>query len=308
MLRAASGLGDSTLQPWLLRAHYKTYDAYGKPKANGILEYMWAGPRKWHSSYTEGATVVSRWQAGDDFYTLPDQSGAVPYPASLILGQILHPLGFSEKDAAAPASYTTEKFGSVSASCFTADADPQQTGTKLPELKRACTVLHRPILALRLGSYTVSFQQPIAFQHKITGKTILIKYGSDSVVDIGIDLLRTANSEELKSVEPPTEAVAHHRDSEAGVGSVTAGAITYKAEPSYPEDAKRRRIQGTVHLSETIGVDGHTKNLVVLHSPDPELTDAAEDAVKHWVYAPALLRGKPVEVNTQVTVTFVLSK
>ena len=37
---------------------------------------------------------------------------------------------------------------------------------------------------------------------------------------------------------------------------------------------------------------------------DPELINAAIDAVKQWRYEPTLLNGKPVEVITSITVEF----
>jgi periplasmic protein TonB len=40
---------------------------------------------------------------------------------------------------------------------------------------------------------------------------------------------------------------------------------------------------------------------------DPLLVSAAIDAVKQWRYKPTLLNGKPVEVDTVVTVTFRLN-
>ena len=39
---------------------------------------------------------------------------------------------------------------------------------------------------------------------------------------------------------------------------------------------------------------------------DPQLTRAATDAVKQWKYKPYLLNGEPVEITTQVTISFKL--
>jgi protein TonB len=42
-------------------------------------------------------------------------------------------------------------------------------------------------------------------------------------------------------------------------------------------------------------------------SGHPLLVTAAMDAVKRWAYSPTLLNGVPVEVITEVTVTFTLN-
>jgi len=44
-----------------------------------------------------------------------------------------------------------------------------------------------------------------------------------------------------------------------------------------------------------------------LVSGHPLLVDAAQEAVKQWVYRPTLLNGNPVEVVTQIDVNFTLS-
>ena len=55
-----------------------------------------------------------------------------------------------------------------------------------------------------------------------------------------------------------------------------------------------------------IGKDGSIQNLRVV-SGHPMLIKAAVDAVQQWRYRPYLLNGEPVEVETQVRVTFTIS-
>ena len=55
-----------------------------------------------------------------------------------------------------------------------------------------------------------------------------------------------------------------------------------------------------------ISREGVIENLQVL-SGHPMLVQAAVDAVRQWRYRPYVLNGEPVEVETQVTVNFVLS-
>ena len=91
--------------------------------------------------------------------------------------------------------------------------------------------------------------------------------------------------------------------------AVSAGVIASNkiggATPVYPAVAKAARIQGTVVLSATISKAGAIENLQIISGP-PLLQQAALDAVKTWQYRPYLLNGRPVEVETQVNVIFVL--
>jgi TonB family protein len=75
----------------------------------------------------------------------------------------------------------------------------------------------------------------------------------------------------------------------------------------YPPDAKNARVQGTVHLQALIGTDGKVKSVTVLNGP-ATLQAAAVENVNQRRYQPTLVNGKPVEVLTEVSVDFRLSK
>ncbi len=86
---------------------------------------------------------------------------------------------------------------------------------------------------------------------------------------------------------------------------VADGMVDNKVAPVYPPLARQARIQGSVVLAAVIGCDGAMQSLSVL-SGHPMLVPAAMDAVKQWRYKPYILNGQPVEVETKVTVNFVL--
>jgi periplasmic protein TonB len=90
------------------------------------------------------------------------------------------------------------------------------------------------------------------------------------------------------------------------VSRMMEGNLIHRVQPNYPLPAKSARIQGEVVLTAIIGKDGCIQNLHVLKGA-PMLVKAAMEAVEQWRYRPYLLNGNPVEVETQVTVNFVLS-
>jgi outer membrane biosynthesis protein TonB len=55
----------------------------------------------------------------------------------------------------------------------------------------------------------------------------------------------------------------------------------------------------------TIGTDGKVKGIRVLGGNEL-LQPAAIAAVKKWVYTPMLLNGKPVEVEKEISLNFVI--
>ena len=88
-------------------------------------------------------------------------------------------------------------------------------------------------------------------------------------------------------------------------GEVEAAKITRMVRPIYPPIAQQARIQGIVVLSAIIGEDGRVQMLRYVSGP-PLLVQAAMDAVRQWRYAPTLLNGHPVSVETTITVVFTL--
>jgi periplasmic protein TonB len=83
------------------------------------------------------------------------------------------------------------------------------------------------------------------------------------------------------------------------------GNIAYQVQPRYPRVAQAAGIQGTVQLRAIVSKTGTIENLTVIggHSM---LVAAAVEAVKQWRYRPYMLNGDPIEVETEITVNFML--
>ena len=88
--------------------------------------------------------------------------------------------------------------------------------------------------------------------------------------------------------------------------SILEGNLIRRVEPVYPPLARTARIQGSVVLSALISKDGVMENLHALSGP-PMLVPAAISAVSQWRYRPYILNNEPIEVETQITVNFVLA-
>lgn len=87
---------------------------------------------------------------------------------------------------------------------------------------------------------------------------------------------------------------------------VSQGLLIKKAQPIYPEDARRAHIEGTVRMNAVINKNGDVVDLEVLDGPI-ELVVSAVNAVRKWKYRPYQLMGNPVEVQTQIQVNYILS-
>ncbi|HEY1799885.1 MAG TPA: TonB family protein [Terriglobales bacterium] len=86
---------------------------------------------------------------------------------------------------------------------------------------------------------------------------------------------------------------------------ILQGRLVKKVQPVYPQAALRMRTQGTVEIAATISKTGEVTNLKQI-SGDQYLGRAAETAVRQWKYKPYMLDGRPVEIQTQISVEFKL--
>lgn len=79
--------------------------------------------------------------------------------------------------------------------------------------------------------------------------------------------------------------------------------VISKVPPRYPASARKAGIEGTVMVEALVGKDGRVKDIRIVKSI-PMLDESAMDAVRKWVFKPALLRNKPVAVWVAVPVRF----
>jgi len=79
--------------------------------------------------------------------------------------------------------------------------------------------------------------------------------------------------------------------------------ITYKVDPIYPDIARQEGLQGLVVLNAVISPEGTVKRLRPLAGADV-LAQAAMEAVQSWRYAPYRVQGRPVEVETTISIDF----
>jgi TonB family protein len=126
--------------------------------------------------------------------------------------------------------------------------------------------------------------------------------GSQSPAGIPMGLSR-APAAPVPAPPPPAAAQSAQASDHRVGGQVQEAVLVSRREPGYPPLAKQSRVQGIVHLEATVARDGKVTGVKVV-SGHPLLREAAAEAVKHWIYRPALLNGQAVEVTTRVSVGF----
>jgi TonB family protein len=87
--------------------------------------------------------------------------------------------------------------------------------------------------------------------------------------------------------------------------TVAVGILT--PQPEYTKEALAAHLQGTVLMHVTLGVDGHPRDVYIMHRRiGGGLDEQAVKAVKGWLFKPATENGNPVESEFRVTTEFKL--
>jgi periplasmic protein TonB len=128
--------------------------------------------------------------------------------------------------------------------------------------------------------------------------------GGPTGADSGVNLLNVAPVAVGVSRPPAPPNVARRVPV---TSTIEAAKLISRVQPIYPPIAIQARIQGSVVLHAIISKEGGVSELQLL-SGHPLLVNAALEAVRQWRYSPTLLSGQPVEVETTITVTFVLGQ
>ncbi len=108
---------------------------------------------------------------------------------------------------------------------------------------------------------------------------------------------------------PPSKSSPAASESEEPVyqagGPVTNPVPLQKPTPKFTQEARQKKIQGSVLLEVVIGKDGAVRSARVLRGVGYGLDESAVDTVtKRWLFRPATLNGQPVAVQINVDVTF----
>jgi protein TonB len=90
-------------------------------------------------------------------------------------------------------------------------------------------------------------------------------------------------------------------------GPIPPQTLIHRVEPVYPTLPRQMGRGGRVELRAIIATDGTIQSLQAV-SGDPLFFQSALDAVRQWRYRPTFLNGKPVEIDTFITVIYNINR
>jgi hypothetical protein len=98
----------------------------------------------------------------------------------------------------------------------------------------------------------------------------------------------------------PPAAVAPESIYDVG-GEVSAPTVIKRVDPQFPQD-DRAHVLGILIIRGVVRRDGTVGDVTIVKGPDNRYSRAVITALRQWIFAPAKLRGKPVDANYMVSV------
>lgn len=149
---------------------------------------------------------------------------------------------------------------------------------------------------VRTGRDESAPQPPGGGEVALVGTSVSSGGGTD-----GLPISLFSGTRAVLPTPPPATITRAFRTS-----SILEGSLIRRVTPTYPPLARTTRIQGPVVLFAVISKAGTIDRLRAVSGP-PMLIPAAIEAVSQWRYRPYILNNEPIEVETQITVNFLLS-
>jgi len=302
----------ASLRPWYLKGHYQLFDESGHPGEQGMYEYWSTEPGMYRSTWSRPGRMRTEWHS-ENGRTMSVASGGRMLSIESDLRDLLVsavPDILKLKPGQAHIEKDELKVGKITFPCAKLDLQKQNDGRwpVIPGVRAGsyCFEGSEPLLRVQ----RVSNSEYIEFDHlrKTQGRIIA---GEITWICNGRNILKFS-LDELKEIDrddpalKPTSEARISADDAPQPSAAQQGRLVKKSPPVYPPAAKAAHVSGTVLLDVLIGADGKVRDLYVLSSSSPLLTQAAKDSVGQWQYSPYMVDGEPQEVTTRVTVFFML--
>ncbi len=93
----------------------------------------------------------------------------------------------------------------------------------------------------------------------------------------------------------PLAAYQAEQAHKIGEPGLTGPSVISRIEPTYTQEAKDAKIQGTVAVGLEVNAEGKAQNLYIIKSLDKGLDDNAIDAIQQWVFKRERLTASPYQ-------------
>ena len=303
-VEAATSLDAATVKPWHLKLHAQLFDAKGNPAEQGDVEEWWAGPEQYLVAYSLPSYNGKLLHNADGVFRTAG-IGVPPMAVAMLLEEAVHPMPRAEELAAADPVLRKETVGGIPLDCIML-AQPLK-GIPVEPLGLFPTYCLDATKNALLATYELgtvaTVQNSVGLFQKLTVATSFnINIGPTKMAEGKLTMLSSMKPDPAQFAK--TDGFEPFAKPTPVDGTFMNDQALFKMPPVYPAAAKSKHIDGAVVLHAVIGHDGHVEALQLKSAEDADLALAALYAARQWTYKPFLVNGKPVDVDTTITVRF----
>jgi hypothetical protein len=284
-----NGLQSMDLPPWHIVLTYDQFDEDGDNVHSGVYEEYWAGAKKYKRIYKADNFNQTDYATDKGLYRLGDQ--AFPDRAqSQVRAEIIDPFSYAATLRDVHARNEERTFSGYNLECVIIE---RNSGISDPT--QYCFELGSSILRYNrgFGWFQTVYNKIAPFQGRSLARDVEVTDGGKPYLKLHVETIELISHVDDADFMPPPAAVGPLGDRVSGVHPV-------QIKTSFPQwPASLRSQHFTVTVEFVIGKDGHVLSAHGI-SGFAEGYKGCEDAVRKWVFAPYLVLGKPVEVETKV--------
>lgn len=289
---ALNGLDPTVPQPWHIVIAYDQFDEDGDNVHSGVVEELWAGPKKYRISYKSDTLNQTDFATEHGLFRLGDQRW--PNRVEMqVRSEVVNPFAFAATLQDVKVSSIERTFGSHALHCIVFERSgvisvPAQycfdrDGTELRYVRGE-------------GWFQTTYNDMTQIEGRNIARQVEVTDGGHRFLSIQVKTIEAIAHIDEKELAPPVDAVSLTGQRVTGVNPKPVQTVF----PEWPSSVRQQHFSIAVQI--VIGKDGRVISAHALSGP-PDAFKAAEAAVRKWRYQPYLVLGEPAEVETKVQLT-----
>ncbi|PYY16277.1 MAG: hypothetical protein DMG60_15465 [Acidobacteria bacterium] len=285
---ALNGLQSADLRPWHITIAYDQFDEDGDNVHSGVLDELWAGPKKYKISYKSDNITQTDYATDRGLFRTGDQRW--PNTTELQLrSEVADPFYYAATLQGFHTKNLERSFGAHSLDCVLLQSE---TGAGPTEY-----CFEHGGSALRysrgFGWFQTTYNDITSFQGRNVAREVEVTDGGKPHLKLHVTALEEIANVDDKEFMPPDEATILQGKRLSGVSPKPL----HQKYPEWPSALRQQHFSVTVEI--VVGKDGHVESAHAVSGPS-NAYKAAEDAARQWTFQPYLVLDEPAEVETKI--------
>lgn len=291
---ALNGLESTNVHPWHIVMSYDQFDEDGDNVHSGTYEEFWAGPEQYKQIYrsddfnqTDYATDHGLFRSGDQRW---------PNAVELqVRAEVIAPFSYATTLQGVRGTTVDRTFNGYNLHCVSIEKDSM----RLSDPTQYCFEPDGPVLRYShgFGWFQTAYNRIVSFQGRNVAQDVDVTNGGKPYLKLRVKTFELISNVNEADYTPSSDAVGP-------IGGRISGVLPtlIKMSPiQFPESLRGQHF--SVEVEFVIGTNGHVISAHATSGPK-DGRKACEDSVRKSLYAPYLVLGKPVEVESKTECDF----